>query len=184
VGRPADGLASPVANKEHKRDQDPDARTRQEADARLTQDRSGNDACDDRARNDGAAALGRSFPLFVHARANGTAASASPAPPNLVNAAFTTAMRQFESKAGLNRSQPETCIRRVSVYDHVHVADRDALAEATDLMAHYGDLAQFEAAQRADRSRSLGNVVHFCRWRQIERTIAMLAAEEVTGTVH
>jgi len=70
------------------------------------------------------------------------------------------------------------------VYDHVHVEDRDTLAEATSLMADYGDMAQFEAAQRADRSRSLGNVIHFCRWRQIERTIAMLSAEEVTGTIH
>jgi hypothetical protein len=75
-------------------------------------------------------------------------------------------------------------MERSSVYDHVHVEDRAALAEATDLMSSYGDLAQFEAAQRADRSRSLGNVIHFCRWRQIERTIAMLSAEEVTGTVN
>lgn len=70
------------------------------------------------------------------------------------------------------------------MYDHVHVEDREVLAEATDLMTHYGELAQFEAAQRADRSRSLGNVIHFCRWRQIERTIAMLSVEEVTGTIH
>jgi len=73
---------------------------------------------------------------------------------------------------------------RRSVYEHVHVEDRELLSQATDLMTHYGDLAQFEAAQRADRSRSLGNVIHFCRWRQVERTIAMLSAEEVTGTVH
>jgi hypothetical protein len=70
------------------------------------------------------------------------------------------------------------------VYDHVHVEDRELLTEATDLMTHYGELAQFEAAQRADRSRSLGNVIHFCRWRQVERTIAMLSADEVTGTIH
>jgi hypothetical protein len=70
------------------------------------------------------------------------------------------------------------------VYEHVHLPDRAALLEATDLIAAYGDLARIEAAQRADRSRSLGNVIHFCRWRQIERTIAMLADEEVTGTTH
>lgn len=70
------------------------------------------------------------------------------------------------------------------MYDHVHVEDRELLTEATDLMTHYGELAQFEAAQRADRSRSLGNVIHFCRWRQVERTIAMLSADEVTGTIH
>ena len=70
------------------------------------------------------------------------------------------------------------------VHDHVHVEDRAALAEATDLIAAYGELAQYEAAQRADRSRSLGNIIHFCRWRQIERTIAMLSSEDVLGTVH
>jgi hypothetical protein len=70
------------------------------------------------------------------------------------------------------------------VYDHVHLPDRAALAEATTLLEAFGELAQIEAAQRADRSRALGNVIHFCHWRQIERTIAMLAAEEVTGTVH
>jgi hypothetical protein len=73
---------------------------------------------------------------------------------------------------------------RQSVYEHVHVEDRELLTQATDLMTHYGELAQFEAAQRADRSRSLGNVIHFCRWRQVERTIAMLSVEEVTGTIH
>ncbi len=67
---------------------------------------------------------------------------------------------------------------------HVHVPDRAALAEASDLIARFGDHAQMEAAQRASRSRSLGNIIHFCHWRQIERTIEMLNAAEVTGTVH
>jgi hypothetical protein len=70
------------------------------------------------------------------------------------------------------------------VHDHVHVQDRATLAEATDLIARFGEHAQLEAAARADRSRSLGNVLHFCRWRQIERAIGMLRGEEVTGTVH
>ena len=67
---------------------------------------------------------------------------------------------------------------------HIHVQDRAALSEATDLIARFGTLAQAEAAARADRSRTLGNVIHFCHWRQIERAIEMLVAEEVTGTVH
>lgn len=68
--------------------------------------------------------------------------------------------------------------------DHVHVADREALHEATELMDRYGDYAGSEAAMRADQSRALGNLLHFCRWRQIERTIEMLSAAEVIGTVH
>ncbi len=67
---------------------------------------------------------------------------------------------------------------------HVHVPDRAALAEASELIARFGAHAQSEAAARANRSRSLGNVIHFCHWRQIERTIEMLSAAEVTGTVH
>ena len=67
---------------------------------------------------------------------------------------------------------------------HVHVPDRAALAEASDLIARFGEHARTEAASRASRSRSLGNIIHFCHWRQIERTIEMLSAAEVTGTVH
>lgn len=67
---------------------------------------------------------------------------------------------------------------------HVHVADRAALAEATDLIAQFGEHARSEAAQRANHSRSLGNVIHFCHWRQVERTIEMLNVAEATGTVH
>ena len=65
-----------------------------------------------------------------------------------------------------------------------YVADRAMLAEATDLMARYGAEAPFEAAARADRSRDLGNVVHFCRWRQVERLVLWLAEDEPSGTVH
>lgn len=67
---------------------------------------------------------------------------------------------------------------------HVHVHGRAALADATDLMARYGDHAEDEAASRADRSRDLGNVIHFCHWRQIERAIAMLRVDCATGAVH
>ena len=67
---------------------------------------------------------------------------------------------------------------------HVHLPDATAAAEAAELIARFGDHAAFEAAARANHSRGLGNVVHFCRWRQIERLVMMLADEEVTGTIH
>ena len=67
---------------------------------------------------------------------------------------------------------------------HLHVADRATFAGASDLIAEYGELAAAEAASRADRSRSLGNVIHFCHWRQIERVIAMIRGDDVSGTVH
>ncbi len=67
---------------------------------------------------------------------------------------------------------------------HLHVPDRAAVEEAHDLIATCGEHAASEAALRADRSRGLGNISHFCRWRTIERTILMLGDKEVTGAVH
>lgn len=61
---------------------------------------------------------------------------------------------------------------------------RPALADASDLIARYGDDAGYEAAARAERSRDDGNVARFCHWRQIERVIATLSSDEVVGTVH
>ena len=67
---------------------------------------------------------------------------------------------------------------------HVHVPDRAAYEEASILITQFGEHAAMEAAMRADKSRSVGNVIHFCRWRQIQRTIAMLNGEDVSATVH
>ena len=64
------------------------------------------------------------------------------------------------------------------------ITGRGALADAHQLIDCYGDDAGFEAAIRAERSRNDGNVVRFCHWRQIERVIATLASDEVSGTVH
>lgn len=61
---------------------------------------------------------------------------------------------------------------------------RDQVAAASDLIGRFGAEASFEAAARADRSRGLGNVAHFCRWRQIERLILLLSADHAIGTVH
>lgn len=66
----------------------------------------------------------------------------------------------------------------------VHLADRAALAEAASLIEKFGDYAPSEAARLADVSRDVGNVIHFCRWRQIERMIVMLRDKTVTGALH
>ena len=59
------------------------------------------------------------------------------------------------------------------------------MTQATDLIARFGgEHARLEAACRADKSRSVGNVVQFCQWREIERTIVMLDIKAVTGSVH
>jgi hypothetical protein len=67
--------------------------------------------------------------------------------------------------------------------DHVH-ADRAAYEAATALIDSFGDYAADEASARAEKSRSLGNIVHFCRWRQIERAITLLSCERSVGSVH
>ena len=68
---------------------------------------------------------------------------------------------------------------------YVHLPDAMAAAEAAELIAQFGDPAAFEAAARANHSRGLGNVVHFCRWRQIERMINLLTTEDAgAATIH
>ncbi len=63
-------------------------------------------------------------------------------------------------------------------------ADRLAYDDAVDLIARFGAEAAREAAGRARRSRNLGNVIGFCRWRQTERAIAALASTELVGALH
>ncbi|HEX8527174.1 hypothetical protein [Allosphingosinicella sp.] len=68
--------------------------------------------------------------------------------------------------------------------EHVHLPDRSAVADADDLIRRFGDYAASEAARRASCSRSLGNVLHYCRWRQIERMIERLGAGGSGETRH
>ena len=64
------------------------------------------------------------------------------------------------------------------------ISGRPALADAAELIEHYGDNAGLEAAVRAEESRDAGNVARFCHWRQIERVIVTLSSDEVRGSVH
>lgn len=59
-----------------------------------------------------------------------------------------------------------------------------AFTEAAQLIERFGAFAGDEAALRADRSRDLGNFVHFCRWREVARMIELIRDEAVTGPVH
>jgi hypothetical protein len=65
----------------------------------------------------------------------------------------------------------------------LYIADRATVDCASDLIARFGIDAGIEAANRADRYRDLGNAINFCRWRQIERVILLLTADEAIGTV-
>jgi hypothetical protein len=59
-----------------------------------------------------------------------------------------------------------------------------AFTEAAQLIERFGAHAGAEAALRADRSRDLGNFIHFCRWREVARMIELIRDEAVTGSVH
>lgn len=65
-----------------------------------------------------------------------------------------------------------------------YLADRAHVNDAAALILEFGASAGYEAAARADRSRDLGNHIHFCKWRQIERLIVLMASDEAIGTVH
>jgi hypothetical protein len=65
-----------------------------------------------------------------------------------------------------------------------YLASASEVEQATALIAQFGDDAGFHAAARADESRDLGNHLHFCRWRQIERLIVLLSVGRAVGTIH
>ena len=65
----------------------------------------------------------------------------------------------------------------------LYVESRDVV-EAEALIDQFGKTAGLEAADRAEASRNVGNHLHYCRWRQIERLIIMLSIETTLGTIH
>lgn len=69
----------------------------------------------------------------------------------------------------------------MSCYPYI---DRREFTDAAELIAQFGEDAGIEAANRADRSRDLGNHIHFCRWRQIERLVLLMSIPRAVGTVH
>jgi len=62
--------------------------------------------------------------------------------------------------------------------------DSTHYSDAERLITNYGEEAGLEAANRADKSRSLGNHLHYCKWRQVERLCILLSLDETIGTVH
>lgn len=62
--------------------------------------------------------------------------------------------------------------------------DRNDYQEAESLIAHFGDEAGLEAANRADQSRARGNHLHYCKWRQVERLCVLMSIDIAIGTVH
>ena len=68
--------------------------------------------------------------------------------------------------------------------DELFISGRGSLSDAQDLMRDFGQEAALEAAVRAEKSRGAENILKFCHWRQVERLIDALAADEARGTIH
>ena len=66
----------------------------------------------------------------------------------------------------------------------LYLANAAAITDEDDLIATFGTSAALEAASRASRSRDIGNYIHFCRWRQVERLIDIMEQRVAVGTVH
>jgi hypothetical protein len=70
------------------------------------------------------------------------------------------------------------------VMDTLFIAGRTSLSDAQDLIRDFGTEAALQAAVRAEKSREAENLLKFCHWRQVERLIDALAAEEARGSIH
>ena len=68
--------------------------------------------------------------------------------------------------------------------DTLFIAGRTSLSDAQDLIRDFGTEAALQAAVRAEKSREAENLLKFCHWRQVERLIDALAAEEAPGSIH
>jgi hypothetical protein len=68
--------------------------------------------------------------------------------------------------------------------DDLFIASRTSVNDAQDLIREFGGEAALQAAVRAEKSREAENILKFCHWRQVERLIDALHAEEPQGTIH
>ena len=64
------------------------------------------------------------------------------------------------------------------------VIDREAYDGAEELMEGWGEAALAEAASRAERSRDIGNHIHYTRWCRVGRAILLLGDPEPAATLH
>jgi hypothetical protein len=64
------------------------------------------------------------------------------------------------------------------------VVDREAYDGASHLLDCFGDRALAEAATRAERSRDIGNHIHYARWCRVGRAILVLGDPDPGGPLH
>jgi len=103
-------------------------------------------------------------------------------PAALVYRPLSIRVRHFATPAAYGLSKHRRA--EPALQHYVHLPDRSAAADAAELITQFGDHAASEAAARAALSRERGNVIHFCRWRQIGRMIELLSSGRGQATVH
>jgi hypothetical protein len=96
--------------------------------------------------------------------------------------------RGIQAERAANRNEPALPILDSGaeggpLQNHVLV-NRAVYDAAAELIDRFGEHALAEAANRAETSRGLGNVIHFCHWRETERAIELLSGGGGSATVH
>jgi hypothetical protein len=102
--------------------------------------------------------------------------------PTVVYRTLSIRVRHFATR--LRYSCPKHRRAEETLQHYVHLPDRSAATDAAELIMRFGDHAASEAAARAAVSRERGNVIHFCRWRQIGRMIDLLSSGRGEAALH
>jgi hypothetical protein len=174
-------LAS-IAEPDRAQQQQADAKPGKKADARLASDDARDRAGQDRAGEQRAAGAREMISaVVVHGTAMAGAANPCHPFPGLRGVEHP---RPRFGKRSAAKARIQRAVSGKALQTYVHLPDRSAAAEAAELIARFGMHAASEAAARAERSADLGNVIHFCRWRQIERMILFLASDRSAHTIH
>lgn len=85
----------------------------------------------------------------------------------------------FLSKAAIGALLAQEPVLQLPVF-----IDSTNFTDAEQLITNFGEEAGLEAANRADKSRAVGNHLHYCKWRQVERLCVLLSIDQSIGTVH
>lgn len=100
----------------------------------------------------------------------------------MVEAAFTLSLRP--ALTGIGQAGTGAVLRGYILAQMLFVADREAYDGAAELIDCFGEAALSEAAARAERSRDMGNHIHYTRWCRVGRVILLLGDPDPRGAVH
>jgi hypothetical protein len=100
----------------------------------------------------------------------------------MVSPIFTLSLRHGLTRLALGPARAEFGGRVLEQTQFV--VDREAYEGAAALLDTFGESALAEAATRAERSRDVGNHIHYTRWCRVGRAILVLGDPQPAGMVH